>query len=121
MKKITVLTGAGMSAESGIPTFRDSGGLWEGYDIEQVATPEGWRKDPELVLRFYNERRHGIRKAEPNAGHKALVELEKKYKVVIVTQNIDNLHERAGSKNVIHLHGEIMKARSSANPDLIYE
>ena len=120
MTKITILTGAGISAESGIPTFRDSGGLWEGYNVEDVATPEGWRRNPEMVLRFYNERREAIKKAQPNAAHKALVELEEKYKVVIITQNIDDLHERAGSKNVIHLHGEIMKAQSSLNPNIVY-
>jgi len=120
MKKITILTGAGISAESGIPTFRDSGGLWEGYKVEDVATPEGWRRNPEMVLRFYNERRKGVKKAQPNPAHKALAELEKKYKVVIITQNIDDLHERAGSTHVMHLHGEIMKAQSSQNPNIVY-
>lgn len=120
-EKIVVLTGAGISAESGIPTFRDAGGLWEGYDIYEVATPEGWQKNPALVLDFYNERRKGVRKAQPNAGHKALKELEEKYEVVIVTQNIDDLHERAGSTNIIHLHGEILKAQSSRDPNLVYE
>src|ERR1043165_7908493 len=104
MQKIVVLTGAGISAESGIPTFRDSGGLWEGYDIMEVASPEGWRKNRDLVLDFYNKRRQNIRQAQPNEAHKLLVKLEDKYDVTIVTQNIDDLHERAGSKKVIHLH-----------------
>src|SRR5437763_638180 len=117
-KKIVVLTGAGISAESGIPTFRDSGGLWEGYDVNEVATPEGWEKNRELVLRFYNERRRNIRSVKPNAAHLALAKLEKKYNVVIITQNIDDLHERAGSTHIIHLHGEIFKARSTADDRL---
>lgn len=121
MKKIVVLTGAGISAESGIKTFRDAGGLWEGYNVMEVASPEGWAKNPELVLDFYNQRRKNVRASEPNAGHKALVDLESKYEVTIITQNIDDLHERAGSKNIIHLHGEILKARSSVNEDLIYD
>jgi NAD-dependent deacetylase len=119
--KIAVLTGAGISAESGIPTFRDAGGLWEGYNIEEVATPNAWRKNPSLVLDFYNQRREGVRKAKPNKGHEALVKLEEKYHVVIITQNIDNLHEKAGSTNVLHLHGEILKAQSSLDPDLVYD
>ena len=105
-----------MSAESGINTFRDSDGLWEKHNVEDVATPEAWKKNPELVLDFYNQRRFQVLKAEPNAAHKALLELESKYDVVIVTQNIDNLHERSGSSNVVHLHGEIMKARSGERP-----
>jgi NAD-dependent deacetylase len=120
-KKIVVLSGAGISAESGIATFRDANGLWEGYDIMEVASPEGWRKNPELVLNFYNERRKNGLIAQPNAGHLALVELEKKFDVVIVTQNVDNLHEQAGSSNVIHLHGEIFKSRSTADENLVYE
>lgn len=119
--KIAVLTGAGISAESGIPTFRDAGGLWEGHNIEDVATPNAWRKDPALVLEFYNQRRAGVRKAKPNKGHEALVKLEEKYNVVIITQNIDNLHEKAGSANVLHLHGEILKAQSSLDPNLVYD
>jgi NAD-dependent deacetylase len=117
---IVVFSGAGMSAESGISTFRDNGGLWDKYDITEVATPEAWRKNPALVLQFYNERRKQVIEAQPNAGHKALVELEKSYRVSVITQNVDDLHERAGSNNVIHLHGEIRKARSTYDPSLIY-
>jgi NAD-dependent deacetylase len=120
-KKIVVLTGAGISAESGISTFRDAGGLWEGYDIEEVATPGGWARNRELVLKFYNDRRKNVREAVPNPAHYALKDLEEKYEVVIITQNIDDLHERAGSKNIIHLHGEIMKARSSVDYNLLYD
>lgn len=120
-KKIVVLSGAGMSAESGISTFRDSGGLWDKYPVEQVATPEGFRANPELVLNFYNIRRHELLAAKPNKGHYGLAEMEKDYDMHIITQNIDNLHERAGSSNVIHLHGELMKARSSINESLIYD
>jgi NAD-dependent deacetylase len=120
MKDVVVLTGAGISAESGLKTFRDSDGLWEGYDVTQVATPGAWERNPELVLRFYNERRKSVREASPNAAHLALAELERKFKVTIVTQNIDDLHERAGSSNIIHLHGEIFKSRSSTDPGLIY-
>ncbi len=120
-KKIVVFTGAGISAESGISTFRDSGGLWEKYDIRDVATPEAWTKNPNLVLEFYNQRRKQVLEAKPNAAHKALVELEKKFNVRIITQNVDDLHERAGSKNVVHLHGEIRKSRSTFNPELVYE
>jgi NAD-dependent deacetylase len=120
-KKIVILTGAGMSAESGLKTFRDSGGLWEGYRIEEVATYEAWLSDPEKVLRFYNERRKAMIQAEPNEGHKSLKLFEEKFDVKIITQNVDNLHERAGSKDVLHLHGELDKARSTKNPDLIYE
>lgn len=119
-KELVVFTGAGISAESGIKTFRDSNGLWEEYDISEVATPEAWNKNYKLVLDFYNKRRKQVLEASPNAAHKALVKLEEKYKVTIVTQNIDDLHERAGSKNVLHLHGEIIKARSSVDPTLIY-
>src|SRR5690606_29582953 len=110
MKKLVVLTGAGISAESGIPTFRDSGGLWEGYDVNEVATFEGWQKNPELVLEFYNQRRKRALEVEPNEGHRVLVELESHFNVTIITQNVDNLHERAGSSNVLHLHGKIGRA-----------
>jgi NAD-dependent deacetylase len=121
MKKLVVLTGAGISAESGIRTFRDAGGLWEGYRIEDVATPEAWRKDPELVTRFYNERRRNVLDAQPNVGHLGLVELEKHFEVQIITQNVDDLHERAGSSNIIHLHGELLKVRSSVIEELVYD
>lgn len=120
MKHIVVLTGAGMSAESGIATFRDSGGLWEQYAIEDVATPEGFRRDPELVLNFYNERRKAAFDAKPNLGHIGLAEMEADYKISIITQNVDDLHERAGSTNVIHLHGELSKVRSTIDQSLIY-
>ena len=120
-KKLVVLTGAGMSAESGIATFRDSGGLWEQYPVEQVATPEGFDANPELVLNFYNMRRRELMNAKPNAGHYGLAEMEKDFAVHIITQNIDNLHERAGSTKVIHLHGELMKARSTGDDSLIYD
>ncbi len=120
-KSIIVLTGAGISAESGIKTFRDSDGLWENHRVEDVATPEGFKKNPELVLEFYNQRRQQLKTVEPNDGHRALVELEKKYDVQIVTQNVDDLHERAGSKNVLHLHGELTKARSTVYPGDIYD
>lgn len=119
-QKIVVFTGAGISAESGLRTFRDSDGLWEEYNVMDVATPEAWNKDKALVLEFYNKRRKQIVTAQPNAAHYALVELEKKFDVVIITQNIDNLHERAGSKNVLHLHGEITKSQSSVDPALVY-
>ncbi len=117
MKKIVVLTGAGMSAESGISTFRDAGGLWEKYPVEQVATPEGYAANPRLVTEFYNERRKQLLQVEPNMGHKLLAQLEKDYDVTVITQNVDNLHERAGSTNVIHLHGELTKVTSSRHPD----
>jgi NAD-dependent deacetylase len=120
-KKLVVLTGAGMSAESGIATFRDAGGLWEQYPVEQVATPEGFEADPELVLNFYNMRRRELLKAKPNEGHRGLAELEKDFEVHIITQNIDNLHEQAGSSRVLHLHGELMKARSMVDESLIYD
>src|SRR6188768_711462 len=119
-KRIVVLTGAGISAESGLRTFRDSDGLWEGYNIEDVATPGAWKKDPQLVLDFYNMRRKDVRNAKPNAAHYGLAELEKKFDVHIITQNIDDLHERAGSSKVLHLHGEILKSRSTLDPTLIY-
>ena len=120
-KKLVVLSGAGVSAESGLKTFRDSDGLWEGYNIEDVATPRGWRKDPQLVLDFYNYRRKNVMDAQPNAAHYGLAELEKNFDVTIITQNIDDLHERAGSTNVLHLHGEIFKMRSERDHELIYE
>lgn len=119
--RLVVLTGAGISAESGIRTFRDSGGLWEGYDVNEIATPEGWRKNPERVLRFYNERRKNIAAAVPNAAHIGLGALEKYFDVTIITQNVDDLHERAGSSKVIHLHGEIFKMRSEYDTSIIKE
>ena len=119
-KKIVVFTGAGISAESGLKTFRDSGGLWEEYKVEDVATPEAWEKDPEMVLAFYNKRLKQVMNAQPNAAHRAIVELEKKFEVQVITQNIDDLHERAGSKKVLHLHGEITKSRSSVDDSLVY-
>lgn len=118
-KKIVVLTGAGISAESGINTFRDAGGLWEGHDVMQVASPQGWADDMDLVLEFYNLRRQQLKEVTFNEGHEALVRLEDHHDVVIITQNVDDLHERAGSKNVIHLHGELKKIRSVANESLI--
>mgnify|MGYP001308193469 CR=1 FL=1 len=121
MKRVVVFTGAGISAESGISTFRDSGGLWEKYDISQVATPEAFYANPKLVIDFYNARRKQVLEAKPNEAHKALVKLEEKFHVQIITQNIDDLHERAGSKNVMHLHGEIRKVRSTRFPELVYE
>lgn len=120
-KKIVVLTGAGISAESGIKTFRDSDGLWENYHIQDVATPEAWKKDKALVTKFYNQRRSQLAEVKPNLGHLALVELEKYFDVTIITQNVDDLHERAGSKNVLHLHGELTKVRSTLDPTLIYD
>lgn len=121
MKKLVVLSGAGISAESGISTFRDNGGLWDNFRIEDVATPEAWQRNQELVLDFYNQRRKQAADVKPNAAHYALVELEKHYDVTIITQNVDNLHEIAGSSNVIHLHGELFKSRSTKNPELVYE
>lgn len=121
MKKIVVLTGAGISAESGINTFRDANGLWEGHDIMDVASPVGWQKDKEKVLDFYNKRRAQLLEVFPNEAHKALVALEKKYQVTIITQNVDDLHERAGSSQVLHLHGELLKVRGTKNPNLIYD
>lgn len=120
-KKIVVLTGAGISAESGISTFRDSGGLWEGHDIMEVASPEGWRNSRETVLKFYNLRRAQLPTVNPNPGHLALVELESAYDVTVITQNVDDLHERAGSSHIIHLHGELTKARSTLDSSLIYD
>lgn len=120
MKKLVALTGAGISAESGIATFRDSGGLWEGHNVEDVATPEGWQKDRELVLEFYNQRRRKALEAKPNRGHAILAELEKNFDVTVVTQNVDNLHERAGSTKVIHLHGSLFESRSTLDESLVY-
>ena len=121
MKKVVVLSGAGISAESGLKTFRGSDGLWENHNVYDVATPEAWAKNPALVQKFYNQRRQQCRAAQPNAGHLALVDLEKDFDVHIITQNIDDLHERAGSTNILHLHGEITKARSSTNETLVYD
>jgi NAD-dependent deacetylase len=121
MKKLVVLSGAGVSAESGISTFRDSGGLWEGYNAMDVASPEGWERDQELVLNFYNERRKNALVAQPNEGHKIIAELENQFEVTVITQNVDNLHEKAGSSKVIHLHGELFKSRSTADPTLVYD
>lgn len=120
MKKLVVLTGAGISAESGLNTFRDSDGLWEGYDIQEVATPQAWDWNRALVQEFYNMRRKAVLEAEPNAAHYALAKLEDKFDVTIITQNIDNLHERGGSSNVMHLHGVITRSQSSVNPELTY-
>jgi NAD-dependent deacetylase len=120
-KKLVILTGAGISAESGLKTFRDSDGLWEGYDIEDVATPRAWKRNPQLVLDFYNMRRRNVLEAEPNAAHTGLADLEAYFDVHIITQNIDDLHERGGSGNILHLHGEILKMRSEKNESLIYE
>ena len=117
MKKIVILTGAGMSAESGIKTFRDSGGLWEEYPVEQVASHEGWLSNPDLVTEFYNKRRKELVSCEPNDGHRLVANLEEKFDVTVITQNVDNLHERAGSTKVLHLHGELMKVCSANNPD----
>lgn len=120
MKKLVVLTGAGISAESGISTFRDSGGLWEGHDVNEVATPEGFVANPTLVLDFYNQRRRQLLEVQPNEAHRLLAHLEKRFQVVIITQNVDDLHERAGSHNVIHLHGELLKSRGVDNPLVTY-
>ncbi|MDR0370638.1 MAG: NAD-dependent deacylase, partial [Prevotellaceae bacterium] len=121
MKNIVILSGAGMSAESGISTFRDSGGLWEKYRIEEVATPQAWFTNPALVQEFYNQRRKQLLEAEPNEGHRMIAELEKSFNVQIVTQNVDNLHERAGSSKVLHLHGELMKVRSTGPRAEVFE
>jgi NAD-dependent deacetylase len=120
-KKLVVLTGAGISAESGIQTFRDSDGLWEGHNVNDVATPEGWHRNPELVLDFYNQRRKQLHSVIPNSGHEILAELENDFEVQIITQNVDNLHEKAGSSNVLHLHGELLKVRSVANKNRILD
>ncbi|MBW1298107.1 SIR2 family NAD-dependent protein deacylase [Aquimarina litoralis] len=121
MKKVVVLTGAGISAESGINTFRDADGLWEGHDIMEVASPIGWNNNPELVLDFYNKRRSQLHTVNPNLAHEALVTLEKKHQVTIITQNVDDLHERAGSSNVVHLHGELLKVRSQFDEHLVLD
>ena len=121
MKKLVVITGAGMSAESGIPTFRATDGLWENHRVEDVASPDGWKRNRNLVLDFYNQRRKQVLQANPNKGHTILAELEEQFDVHIITQNIDNLHERAGSTNILHLHGEITKSRSTLNPSLVYD
>jgi NAD-dependent deacetylase len=120
-KNLIVLTGAGISAESGLKTFRDSDGLWMGYDVYEVASPQGWKKNPELVLNFYNERRKEVAQAQPNEAHTGIADLEKDYDVTVITQNIDDLHERAGSTNVIHLHGEIFKMRSEKDENTFFE
>lgn len=120
LKKLVVLTGAGISAESGIATFRDSGGLWEGHRVEDVATPEGWDRNPALVLEFYNQRRKNALAAQPNQGHRILAALQAEFDVTIITQNVDDLHERAGSKKVIHLHGSLFESRSTADSNLVY-
>ncbi|MDC8001446.1 NAD-dependent deacylase [Aequorivita todarodis] len=119
--KIAVLTGAGVSAESGIKTFRDSDGLWEGHDVMEVASPEGFKRNPEVVLDFYNQRRRQLLTVQPNAAHRVLAALEKTHEVTIITQNVDDLHERAGSTNVIHLHGELLKVRSTFDEDLVLD
>jgi NAD-dependent deacetylase len=121
MSKVVVLTGAGISAESGIKTFRDAGGLWEGYNIEDVATPEAWHRNPQLVLDFYNERRKQLLTVSPNEAHYAIASLDDHFETIVVTQNVDDLHERAGSRNIIHLHGELLKARSSVYEQLVYD
>lgn len=121
MKKLVILSGAGISAESGIKTFRDAGGLWEGHDVMEVASPAGWLKNQELVLDFYNQRRKQALSAEPNLGHQIIADLEAHFEVTVVTQNVDNLHEKAGSSHVIHLHGELFKSRSIRHPELIYD
>lgn len=118
---IVVLTGAGISAESGLSTFRDNGGLWEQHSVYDVATPEAFQRNPELVLRFYNDRRHQLKAASPNQAHRLLAELESRYRVTIVTQNVDDLHERGGSSHVLHLHGELTKAGSTGFPELVYD
>jgi len=120
-KRVIVLTGAGISAESGVKTFRDHDGLWEGHDVMKVASPQGWQDDQALVLDFYNQRRKQLLDVKPNKGHLNLVKLEKQYEVHIITQNVDDLHERAGSKNILHLHGELLKVRSTIREELIYE
>ncbi|SNS15385.1 NAD-dependent deacetylase [Belliella buryatensis] len=120
-KKLVVLTGAGISAESGIATFRDSNGLWEGHDVMEVASPEGWRRNKALVLDFYNQRRRQAKTVNPNKAHLTLAKLEQDFDVTIITQNVDNLHERAGSSKIIHLHGELFKSQSTLDPALVYE
>jgi len=119
-KKLVVLSGAGVSQESGLQTFRDMGGVWEQYDVSEVASPEAWKRNPELVLRFYNERRKKLWEARPNAAHRGIADLEAQFEVQVITQNVDDLHEQAGSSNVLHLHGELRKARSTVDPGLVY-
>lgn len=121
MRKLVALTGAGISAESGLKTFRDSGGLWEGHDVTEVATPEAWVRNPDLVQKFYNERRKQALSAQPNAAHTILAELENDFEVTVITQNVDNLHEKAGSSQVIHLHGQLFQSRSSIDESLVYD
>jgi NAD-dependent deacetylase len=121
LKKLVVLSGSGMSAESGLRTFREMGGLWEEHDVYEVASPGGWQRDKSMVLRFYNERRKQLLETHPNQGHLDLVELEQDFEVWIVTQNVDDLHERAGSSRILHLHGELRKSRSTADPNLVYD
>lgn len=121
MKKLVVLTGSGISAESGLKTFRESGGLWEDHDVMEVASIDGWERNPDMVLQFYNERRKQLKNAKPNAAHTGLVDLEEFFEVYIITQNVDNLHERAGSKNVLHLHGILTRVRSTGDPFLVYD
>lgn len=121
MQKLVILSGAGMSAESGLKTFRDMGGLWENYNVMEVASPQGWNRDMELVIKFYNERRAQLKDAHPNEGHLGLVELEKYFDVHIITQNVDNLHEQAGSKKVLHLHGILTRVRSTGDENLVYD
>lgn len=120
MKKLVVLSGAGISAESGLATFRDSGGLWEGHRVEDVATPEAWHRNPELVLEFYNQRRKAALQARPNEAHHILAELQSRFDVTVITQNVDDLHERAGSARVLHLHGKLFESRSTLDPSLVY-
>lgn len=120
MKKLVVLSGAGISAESGISTFRDANGLWEGHDVMAVASPQGWADDPKLVLDFYNQRRRQLHTVQPNAAHTAIADLQAAYDVTVITQNVDDLHEQGGAQHVMHLHGELKSARSEKNPDLIY-
>lgn len=121
MDKIVVLTGAGMSADSGLKTFRDSDGLWEGHDVREVATPQAWHENKEMVLEFYNQRREQAQEVDPNEGHKAVARLEEQYDVTVITQNVDSLHEQAGSTDVLHLHGQLSKVRSEKDPSLIYD
>ena len=121
MNRLVVLTGAGISAESGLATFRDSGGLWEGHRVEDVATPEAWHRNPKLVLEFYNQRRKSALAAKPNRGHEVLAELQNEFDVTVITQNVDDLHERAGSKKVLHLHGSLFESRSTLDPALVYK
>ena len=120
MRKVVILSGAGISAESGLKTFRDAGGLWEGHDVLEVASPEGWRQNQDLVLEFYNQRRRQLHQVEPNDAHKSITQLQQYFKVEVITQNVDDLHERAGNQNVTHLHGELLKVRSTKDESLVY-